>query len=133
MTGFHRNAFNETGSGGIALAVRSSSDTIFTASPSIELGTQFAIADFAFARPFIRAGLTWRDTNTFATTASFIEAPADLSRFTVQTKVDKIVGDVGLGMDLVGGRNTALRIIYKGQFGELTTQHSGTAKFNMKF
>ncbi len=43
------------------------------------------------------------------------------------------MGDVGLGMDLVGGRNTALRIIYKGQFGELTTQHSGTAKFNMKF
>ncbi len=111
LTGLHRDAFVETGSGGIALAVRQSNDKVFTASPLLELGTQFGISDFGVARPFVRAGFTWRDKDTFATTASFAEASSELSRFTIQTKVDKVVGDVGAGIDVVGRGDTALRIL----------------------
>jgi uncharacterized protein with beta-barrel porin domain len=51
----------------------------------------------------------------------------------VTTRIDDIVAEVGAGLDLVTSGDTALRLGYEGQFGDTTTQHTGSAKLSVRF
>ncbi len=127
-----RDSYTETGTGGIALAVAKSSDTVLSASPSLELGVEQRGANGFVTRAFVKGGVTFRDTDTFVTTATFADAPG-AAAFAISSKVDKTVADVGAGLDLISAGGTALRLQYDGQYGSNTTQHSGGAKHSVKF
>jgi uncharacterized protein with beta-barrel porin domain len=132
-THLNRDGYTESGIGGIALSVREASATVWSFSPSLELGSEHRLASGGIARVFFKGGATWLDTDTFATSASFLGAPAGTSPFTVASKVDRVVADVGAGIDLITLSDTALRLQYDGQFGETTTQHGGSAKLGIRF
>ena len=127
-----RAGFTETGTGGIALAVAKSSDTVLSASPSLELGVEQRGTNGFVTRAFVKGGATFRDTDTFVTTATFADAPGTPA-FAISSKVDKTVADLGAGLDLISAGDTALRLQYDGQFGDRTTLHSGGAKLSVKF
>ena len=84
-------------------------------------------------RAFVKGGATWRDTDTFITTATFAGAPVGALPFSVNTRIDKLVADIGAGVDLIGSSGMALRLQYDGQRGESTTIHSGSAKISVPF
>lgn len=127
-----RDGFTETGTGGIALAVAKSSDTVLSASPSLELGVEQRGTNGFVTRAFVKGGATFRDTDTFVTTATFADA-LGTPAFAISSKVDKTVADLGAGLDLISAGDTALRLQYDGQFGDRTTLHSGGAKLSVKF
>lgn len=133
VTYLKRDASRERATGGAALAVDASDDTILSVSPILEIGTQIALAKDAVARPFIRGGLTWRDTDTFSTRARFADAGPGATPFTVTTRIDDIVAEFGAGLDLVTAGDAVLRLGYEGQFGDTTTQHTGSAKLSVRF
>ena len=128
-----RDGYTESGSGGIALSVKGSDDTVVSVSPMLELGAQFAIAGGGIARPFVKGGVTWLDTDTFTTTAGFADAGAGIAPFAITTEIDDVVADVGAGVDFISTSGTVLRLQYDGQFGDLSTQHGGTAKVSVPF
>lgn len=132
LTHLNRDGYTETASRDAGLDVHGSSDTVFSLSPSLELGGQVAMAH-GIARPYLRAGLTWRSEDTFSTTANFSAAPGGANSFTVTSSVDDVVADIGAGIDFIAPGDTALRFEYGGQFGEQTTQHSGSAKISVPF
>jgi len=127
-----RGSYRETGTGGIALAVGKVSDTVLSVSPSLELGVEQRSAGGFVTRAFVKGGATFRDTDTFVTTATFADAPG-APAFAISSKVDRTVADVGAGVDLISAGGSALRLQYDGQFGDRTTQHSGGAKLQLRF
>jgi uncharacterized protein with beta-barrel porin domain len=131
-TWLHRDAYTETGGGGAALAVAGQNDWVLTVTPALEAGWQMAVPGIGVARPYVKAGLTWRDKDIFATSASFAAAPGS-SPFTVSSRVDRTLADVGAGVDLISAGDNVLRLQYDGQFGDTLTQHLGSAKLSLKF
>ena len=132
ITNLDRDGYTEQG-GGIALDVRSSNDTVVTVSPSLELGTQVQLISGGIARPYVKAGVTWLDNNEFITTAGFADAGVSTAPFSIMTQIDDVVADAAAGIDFIDVAGTVLRIQYDGHFGELSTQHGGTAKLSFAF
>ena len=132
LTHLERDGYTESGAGGIALAVRGESDSVFSVSPSLEFGAEYRLDGGGVARPFIRGGVTWFDTDEFTTTASFAGAPG-VAPFTIASSIDSVVVDVAAGIDFIGSDGLTLRLQYDGHFGEDTEQHGGTAKLNVPF
>ena len=128
-----RDGYTEAAGGGIALNVRESDDTVFSVTPALEFGAEYSVAGSGIARPFLRAGVKWLDTDSFSTTASFAGAPAGILPFAITSKIDDVVADIGAGIDFITPGDTVLRLQYDGQYGEMTTKHSASAKFSIAF
>ncbi len=75
--------FTESGGGAANLAVAGSNQTVYTIAPSLEIGTEWWIANGTLVRPYLRGGATWYENGNLALTASFLGAPAGVSPFTI--------------------------------------------------
>lgn len=131
-THLERDGYTETSSGGSALTVAGSDDTVFSVSPSVELGAEYALAFGGVARPYVKGGVTWVDSDTFITSAAFAGVPG-AAGFTIGTTIDDVVADLGLGVDFLAESGTVLRVQYDAQFGDQTEQHGGSAKLSVPF
>lgn len=131
-TWLRRDRYRETGSGGIALDVAAANASVWSVSPALEVGMEQKVAGLGVIRPYVRAGVTWRDTASFTTTAAFVEA-TQAAPFSISSKVDRTMADFGAGIDFIGIGDSVLRLQYDGQAGETTTQHSGSAKVSIRF
>jgi len=132
-THLERDAYVEQSSGGSALDVDASSDTVFSVSPSIEFGAQFAMVFGGLSRPYVKAGVTWVDTDSIVTSASFQGVPPGTGGFEIATTIDDLVADLGPDVDFLSESGTMLRVQYDGQFGDQTEQHGGSAKLSVPF
>lgn len=131
-THLERDGYRETSPGGSALTVQQSDDTVFSVSPSLEVGAEYALAFGGVARPYVKGGVTWVDSDTFITSAAFAGAPG-AGGFAITSTIDDVVADLGLGVDFLAESGTVLRVQYDGQFGDQTEQHGGSAKLSVPF
>ena len=124
---------NEAGGGGAALIVASDSDTIFAVSPALEIGSEFRFSQMSVLRPFIRAGVTWRDGDDLGLNGQFAAAPVGVAAFATSTALDEVLADVSAGFDLINTDGAALRLQYDGRFGDETQQNSASIKGSVPF
>ncbi len=110
-----------------------SKQTVYTIAPSVEVGTEWWLANGTLVRPFLRGGATWYENGDLALTASFLNAPAGVSPFTIQTGMDDVMGTVGAGLDVITGTDTVLHIAYDGQLGQTTQIHAVALKGSARF
>ncbi|WP_371199599.1 autotransporter domain-containing protein [Hyphomicrobium sp. MC1] len=132
ITNISLDGMTESGGGGAALTVAGTSDTVVSVSPGVEFGTQHISSVIGTIRPFVRAGLTWQDTDRFLLNAGFADAP-DVSPFTVSTKIDTVLADVSAGVDIINAQGAALRLQYDGHYAEDTEISSISVKGSAKF
>ncbi|HML28233.1 MAG TPA: autotransporter outer membrane beta-barrel domain-containing protein, partial [Hyphomicrobium sp.] len=132
ITNVSLSGFNETDGGGAALAVAGQSDTVVSVSPGLELGSQTTYRDFFTIRPFVRAGLTWQDTDQFLLNANFIDAP-DVAGFATATKIDTLFADVKAGVDLINAHGATLGLQYDGHYAADTSLSSISVKGSARF
>lgn len=132
VTDVDLHGFHEHG-GGAALKVPSRSDTVVSVSPALEIGTELRFDSLAVLRPFIRAGVTWQDSDSFALSASFADAPQGVSPFSVSTKFDRVLADVSAGVDVINTGGAVMRLQYDGRFGQDTQQNSVSLKGSVPF
>jgi hypothetical protein len=123
----------EHGADGTSLQVHGNDETVFSASPALEVGTQWAWAEGALVRPYVRGGLTAFSDNDFAVLASFEGAPGGVGPFRITTKTDDVVADVDAGLDLIGPRGAELKLFYEGRFGDLVSDNAGGVKASVPF
>ena len=128
-----RDGILETGAGTSGLEVRGRTDTIFSVAPAIEFGSQFAYAGGGVMRPFLRAGVRLFAEDELSASATFIGTPGGVSDFSATTPLDRWVGEVSAGLDILNNDRLDARISYEGRFAERTTQHGGNIKFRAKF
>lgn len=123
----------DTGGGGLGLVVSGSRDTMISVSPALEVGTEFRFDALAVWRPFVRAGVTWRDEDTFVTQAAFAGAPLGVPGFHIVTDVDDVLFDISAGVDVIGGDGAVLKVQYDGRFGSTLSQNSVSLKGSVPF
>jgi outer membrane autotransporter protein len=124
---------SESGSGGMALKVNGSGQTVFSATPMVELGTQYGNPNGTLYRPYIRGGATFFDDADFAVLASFEGAPSGVGSFRIATSTDDVVGNVGVGLDVIGVEGASFRLYYEGRFGDTVADHAGGIKGSWPF
>ena len=71
--------------------------------------------------------------NDLALSASFESAPAGVGPFTINTKLDDVMGLVSAGVDVITGNDSVLRLSYDAQLGETTQIQSVGIKGSAKF
>ncbi len=123
----------ESGGGGAGLIVDGDDHTVFSASPAIEIGTQYWLADGQSVRPFVRAGVTWWSDDDVTVAASFAGAPGGVAPFAISAGMDQLQADVAAGLEIVTRGNSSFSIFYSGHFGETTQAHSVGLKGSLKF
>ena len=133
VTELDLDGFTEHGGGGAALIVPGRSDTVFNVSPALEIGTEMRFDNVSVWRPFVRAGATWQDTDSFVLNAGFFDAPQGVSPFTIRTKLDQVLADVGAGVDVINTAGAVLRVQYDGKFAQDTQQNSVSLKGSVPF
>jgi outer membrane autotransporter protein len=127
------NGVREHGAGGASLKVRGNDETVLSATPALELGTQAVLAGGTYVRPFVRGGATFFDDPEFTILASFEGAPGGIGPFRIRTETDEVIGNLGAGVDFIGPRGGALRLFYEGSFGDLVEEHAAGVKGSLPF
>lgn len=61
------------------------------------------------------------------------DAPSGVGTFRIATSTDDVVGNVGIGMDVIGVEGTSFRLYYEGRFGDTVTDHAGGIKGSWNF
>ncbi len=133
VTVVSRGGFTEQGTTGAELFARGQSDTVWSISPALELGSQTNSADGTAWRPFLRVGASWLSESDFAVSAGFANAPGDVTPFSVQSSFDDTLLDLGAGIDVLATSGITLRLQYDGRFGEETRQNGFSVKGSVPF
>lgn len=116
-----------------ALSIASSEETVFSASPAVEIGGEVMIDGGTLVRPFARLGGVFYSEDHVTITSSFIGGPAGVPGFATQAEVEDVMGNVGAGLDLVWRDGTTIKAQYDGLFGSEVQQHTFGAKASVKF
>ncbi|MET3614895.1 subtilase-type serine protease [Rhizobium aquaticum] len=115
LTRINFGRYSETG-GNAALTFAGASQNLFTISPAIEVGTN-GPSDWLMAgswlRPYVRAGFSWHDKDSFSQTASFVAAPQS---FTTTMRFPRTTADVAAGFDLLTAGGAGIRFEYEGHY-----------------
>lgn len=128
----HTGAFTETG-GVASVSTSATSNTMFTLTPSIEIGGQMALGDNYLLRPYLRGGVSLYANNDFALSGVFVADTAGVTPFTINTGSDEVLWNVAAGIDMLNADVGTVQIFYGGSFGETTTVHSAGAKLSVDF
>ncbi|MDA7949781.1 MAG: autotransporter domain-containing protein, partial [Hyphomicrobiaceae bacterium] len=128
-----RDAARETGGGAANLNIAGSSETIFSVTPALELGTTFEWSGGRAIRPYMRAGVTFYGDTDQSLTARFANAPGGVGAFQTLSEFDDIFADVEAGVTLFNGAQHTFSAGYEGHFSDNTQVHGvffkGTRKF----
>jgi hypothetical protein len=133
LTFLHLGSVAESGGNGAGLAIAGQGQTVLTLAPTLEAGTEWWLAGGTLVRPMLRAGAIWYANNDLALSASFESAPAGVGPFTINTKLDDVMGLVSAGVDVITGNDSVLRLSYDAQLGETTQIQSVGIKGSAKF
>ena len=127
------NGVSEQGAGGVSLIVQGNNETVLSASPALELGTQFQWSSGTLVRPYVRSGVTLFDNNNFALEASFEGVSSGVGPFRISTTTDNVVADISAGADIIAAGGAELKLFYDGRFGERVEENSGGVKASLPF
>ena len=131
VTNVDMDSFTEKGKNGAELRVSSNDETVFSATPALEIGTQWGHPGGILTRPFVRGGVSFYNDANFPINAAFAAAPG--ASFTTKGEIDDVLGNVSAGVSFFGVRGGVLTFSYDGSFGDTFTEHSASAKASMRF
>ena len=123
----------ERGAGGASLIINGNDETVLSASPALELGTQFQWSNGTLIRPYVRGGATFFDNTEFALEASFEGSADGVGPFRIRSNTDDVVANLSTGVDLINSGGARVKMFYEGSFGDVVEEHSGGIKISLPF
>jgi outer membrane autotransporter protein len=121
------DGFTEKGGNGAALTVAGSDETVFSATPAVEIGNQWALKSGALVRPYLRGGVSFYSDADFPMSARFAAA-SGVAPFRTTGEIDDVVGNIGAGVQYIGLNGGVLSFAYDGHFGEDLEENSVSAR-----
>ena len=130
----HVPSFAEHGMTGAMLYVDSSSSTLWTAEPAVEIGGDSALSGGATLRYVARVGLLHFFTGTSPVVSASIEgAPEGTGEFAVDSRIDRNFGAVSLGLELLTREAVAVKLDYDGEFARYAYSSGGSVRVAYRF
>lgn len=120
----HMSGYAETGSTPFNLRVRSSGDTVASASPMIEVGRGGQIAGIGSLRGFVGVGAAFYVNNDWQTEAGLQIAPAGTPTFTAKSSLPDAVAKITAGLNLFTVGGIEARLTYNGSLAQGYAAHS---------
>ncbi len=128
-----RDGVTETGAGAANLAIAGSDETFFSVTPALEIGGDFALSETSVIRPYVRAGVSFYTDSDHSLTASFVNAPAGTSAFSITSDFDDVFADVAAGATAFFDNGSTLGLSYEGLISSDTQQHGLSLKGTIAF
>ncbi len=125
------DGFTERGGGGAALKVSGTDETVFVATPALEVGTQMGFNGM-LVRPFVRGGVSFYSDADFPLVAGFAAAPG-VAPFKTTGEIDDVVGNISAGVTVLGTGRGVVTLSYDGNFGDDLESHSAAAKASWRY
>ena len=128
--------FSEQGAGALGLNVAATNKVTFAATPTIELGQTWLLANGSALRPYIRGGATVFSNNTWSVNSTFEGAPAGTAPFTTLSSLPQTLWKVSAGIDIFRIARIPdldLRLEYEGRFGASYNDQTGLVKLSRHF
>lgn len=129
----HTGSYSEQGAGALGLNVNGNSDTMYSASPMIELGGRVAMDNGMTMRPYAAVGATFHDRNEWGAQAQFQGAAQGVQPFVTAASAPTSLANVRLGVNLLVKSNLELKAEYSGQFGSGYRSNEGILRVNYLF
>jgi Autotransporter beta-domain len=133
VTNVDMGGFTERGGSGAGLRVSGFNETVFSATPAIEVGNQWAMSGGTLIRPYVRGGVSFYSDANFPVSAGFAAASGGITPFTTAGQMDDVLGNISAGLAILGVRGSVLSFSYDGSFGDTITEHSASAKASVRF
>jgi autotransporter-associated beta strand protein len=124
---------SETGGNGAALDIYDASETVFSATPMIEIGGEWQLENGVLVRPYARGGATFYGNTSFDLSSHFKDGPSAVNGFETRNELDGVLANIGAGLDVLMDDATTLRLSYDGTFGDTTESHAGGIRAEFKF
>ncbi len=124
---------HEHGAGAASLDVDGEDKTVWTFSPALEVGSQLHLSNDTLVRPYIRGGATVFSDTDFGLLASFDGTPAGVAPFAIDSKIDRVLGVVSVGVDAFTAGGATLKLSYDGHYGETISDSSVTGRASFRF
>ena len=132
VTNVDMDGFAERGGLGAELKVAGYDETVFSATPALEVGNQWATSGGTLVRPYVRGGVSFYNDANFPIAAGFGAAPG-VTPFTTTGEIDNVLGNVSAGVKILGIAGSVLSFSYDGSFGDTIVEHSASAKASVRF
>ncbi|MEM7777268.1 MAG: autotransporter domain-containing protein [Pseudomonadota bacterium] len=126
-----RDGVNESGAGAANLVVGDSEDTVFSASPALELGGQYELVPGTMLKPFLMLGVTVYSDDDRSAVSAFAGEP-NLT-FETATEHGNLFANISAGAELGSTSGLGMTIGYDGVLSDDVTQHSVYAKGRLSF
>ncbi|MFM8745164.1 MAG: autotransporter domain-containing protein, partial [Aestuariivirga sp.] len=123
---------SEDGGEGAGLDVSSQEDTVLSATPMLEIGGQWEMANGALVRPYAQAGVAFYGDTSLQIDSQFLDAPGGTPGFMTETEMDNVLADISVGLDVLAVENLNVRLSYDGMFGENTQSNAGTLRLEWR-
>jgi outer membrane autotransporter protein len=124
---------SETGGNGAALDVYDASETVFSATPMLEIGGEWQLENGVLVRPYARGGATFYAGTSFDLSSHFRDGPAAVNGFATRNEIDDVLANFAAGLDVMMDDTTTLRLSYEATFGDATESHAGAIRAEFKF
>ena len=131
VTNVDMDTFTEKGAFGAGLKVSASDETVFSATPALEIGTQWGHPGGMLTRPYVRGGVSFYNDASFPINSAFAAFPG--ASFRTNGEIDDVLGNVSAGVSFFGVSGGALTFAYDGSFGDTFVEHSASAKASWHF
>lgn len=129
VTNLHFGGLQETG-GSSALTLSEGNSLVATFAPSVEVGGEMALSDDLIARPYVRVGGSFSNSDGMHVVADF---NGETTGFEVAGGGDTAMAKLGAGVDFLATNEISVRAYYEGAFGETTRQNTVGFKFAGQF
>jgi hypothetical protein len=106
----HLDGYRESGAGALGLAVDSTDETVFAATPAVEVGGRIDTHGLVI-RPYGSLGLSLLSTDSLSAQARLVGAPGTPG-FSINQPLPNVVGRLRLGADLYTAHNLGVKLEY---------------------
>jgi hypothetical protein len=125
--------YQENGWGSLNLAVDRHTQTTAVGTPMLEIGGRINLSDNVVLRPYIAAGVSFSNSDSWNQSARLINAPSGTSDFTTSAPIAPVVGRVAAGLQLYSARGIDFRLGYDAEFSRTAVAQSGWLVGSVRF
>ena len=122
----HADGYNESGAGALNLEVSGNDQTTVIATPALEIGARFDLADERVLRTFLMGGVDFLSNDGFDVDGvSFAGAPSGSDPFSTSLPMDDVVGRIVARAQLEVNKQVDVFLQYEGEFSDNVSGHGG--------
>lgn len=125
--------YTEYGAGSLNLEVSAMRDTTLALRPAIEVGGRYELKSAGWVRPYANVGVTIMSDDALTSRANFTGHGSGSRDFITSSRITRVLGDVGVGVQMQLGKRYELSAEYQAQLGRHYTAHQGTARLSIRF